>query len=144
MRFQWKDNKGEVIEGSISRARVSKDKSVTVDGFFNQEAYDSIRNRCNFHLTDEKINKPVVAKFDENKEYEIELQLNPEIAEEHHITDMNDSQEIMDYITENDTLHNQHNWYVLNVKQEEELPEFMKSMGSIKVGYSTTWNKELK
>lgn len=143
MRFEWKTNNDSIIGGSITKAKISKDEKVTLEGFFNNDEYKNIRENEMFHLSEDKINKPVVKEFDENREYEIELQLNPDLVQEYNMKDMA-SDEIMECIDNNDKLQQQHSWYVLNVKQEEELPEFMKNMGSIKTGFSTAWNTELK
>ncbi|WP_432666851.1 hypothetical protein R9X47_10900 [Wukongibacter baidiensis] len=148
MILTWTDEFSKRLESTILKIKV-KNEEIRLTISVDYDTYNYVYENEMFNLYREVIGKNFKDNFDKEKVLEIELKLDPKLVSIlDDAVDLNE-EAIKKYLLEKseekpDNLFiNTSSWYVLNVKQEEELPEHLKAMGSVKVGFDTKWNEEL-
>ncbi|BEP29019.1 hypothetical protein [Helicovermis profundi] len=144
--FVCKDN--FILDSKIERIEI--DKNIVLKITIEPKNINRIIEREYFNLFKDSILEPAFTTFNSKNEIEITTMLDPDLKEllEMAIDDINENT-ILDYLVDknknqkNDIFLNSESWYILDVKQEEILPDFLKEKGSIKTGFNTKWLEEL-
>ena len=147
MMFKWNTPIDTQIACDITKLKINNDR-VRMSMLVDYETYKEIYVNELFNLYRESIGKNFKEEFDKNNVIEIELVLDPSYNEILEGAVKFDSESIIQFllkksVDENNIFLSTDSWYVLNVKQEEELPDELKELGSLKVGFDTRWKEEL-
>lgn len=133
----------------IREVKVLSDRDIRMDIQVTYEIYKQIKEEQSLNLFAEKIEPSGFMDFTSESPIEVELRLDPVLVEVLELSVALEAKTIQTYIagksiegSDNLFIHND-SWFVLQMVQEESLPEELKSLGSIKTGFQTTWHKEL-
>lgn len=144
----WKDEYGKDLNSKVIKAYVSHEKiKITIEVDFKNYEY-IIANEL-FNLYKEALGKNFRTSFNKAKPIEIQLQLNSNLISVLQLGVELNKEKVLNYLIKksNEDRDNifisTESWYGLNVKQEEDLPEELKKLGSVKSGFDTRWSQEL-
>ncbi|MCT4593103.1 MAG: hypothetical protein N4A57_02355 [Anaeromicrobium sp.] len=146
--LNWNDEFGKNLKSEIIGCTINGERvNITISVDCNTYKY-IITNEL-FNLYKETLGQNFRHSFEQNKSIEIELRLDPKLVSVLKLAIELDKKEIIGYLTKkskedrDNIFVNTQTWYGLNVKQEEDLPDNLKILGSVKTGFDTRWLKEL-
>lgn len=138
---KWLDKLNNKLETKIVKLKKKNSQQVIMTVSVDYDMFKYILESEFFHLTKDVIINQSRKIFSKNKGVELDLMLNKNLMKASEA----DEKILLEYLTENinEAIINPDNWYVLNVKQEEDLPPELAALGKVKTGFSTKWNEKL-
>ena len=122
--------------------------SMTIHILVDYPIYDWIDKNNAFNLTPECRNDNFFERgFSPDKPVELEIRVDPVVIEKALDNTYEDSDEVFEAVmaiskkNPDNPLFQADHWYVLNAKQEIQLPPELGDSGTLKAGFSTTWNE---
>lgn len=145
INIKWNDKLDSSIETNLIDINIDKNEHVNISISTTSEVFKYILEKNVFHLSKDVIINQSRKNFNDIKPVEIDLALSPQLEKVLKDSGELSKETLIRYLSDEiyESCKDTENWYVLNVKQEEELPEELKVLGSVKTGFSTKWNESL-
>lgn len=145
INIKWNDKLDSSIETNLIDINIDKNEHVNISISITLEVFKYILEKNVFHLSKDVIINQSRKNFNDIKPVEIDLALSPQLEKVLKDSGELSKETLIRYLSDEiyESCKDTENWYVLNVKQEEELPEELKVLGSVKTGFSTKWNESL-
>jgi len=133
----------------IEKVTVNSTSDIRMGIQIDAEVYEDVRKQRLFNLYEDKIEASSFKNFAKTHPIEIELRLDPTLIEVLELAIELEAESIRNYIISkcgegSDNLFIYHDsWFLLTAAQEEQLPDELAKLGSVKTGFQTTWRNEL-